>query len=227
MCVRFSVCPPRVEFLFFSIVWNSCSQTPFVFKARFSGAPPISRLLSWEASHGAQDFHSCGRTSVLWFFSSSWVTQLVGMGLEFIVVLLLSYCGFSFVIGYMISFWVSRFSGSVMSKPLHTHGLQHARLPCPSPTPGAYSNTCPLSRWWPDSRFTSTCQQVDQGLSATGLAPVSQLISTCQPLDKHLSASWLAPVSHLINTCHPVDQHLSASWSAPVSRFISAYQPLN
>ena len=65
------------------------------------------------------------------------------MGLEFIAVLLLSYCGFFFVIGYRISFWVSRFSGSVMSKPLHTHGLQHARLPCPSPTPGAYSNSCP------------------------------------------------------------------------------------
>ena len=28
-----------------------------------------------------------------------------------------------------------------------THGLQHARLPCPSPTPGAYSNSCPSSRW--------------------------------------------------------------------------------
>ena len=27
------------------------------------------------------------------------------------------------------------------------HGLQHARLPCPSPTPGAYSNSCPSSRW--------------------------------------------------------------------------------
>ena len=29
-----------------------------------------------------------------------------------------------------------------------THGLQHARLPCPSPTPGVYSNSCPLSWWW-------------------------------------------------------------------------------
>ena len=30
---------------------------------------------------------------------------------------------------------------------LRPHGLQHARLPCPSPTPGAYLNSCPLS-WW-------------------------------------------------------------------------------
>ena len=28
-----------------------------------------------------------------------------------------------------------------------THGLQHARLPCPSPTPWVYSNSCPLSQW--------------------------------------------------------------------------------
>ena len=38
-------------------------------------------------------------------------------------------------------------SCSVMSDSLQPHGLQHARPPCPSPTPGAYSNTCPLSRW--------------------------------------------------------------------------------
>ena len=30
---------------------------------------------------------------------------------------------------------------------LWSHGLQHARLPCPSPTPGAYPNSCPLSQW--------------------------------------------------------------------------------
>ena len=34
-----------------------------------------------------------------------------------------------------------------MSDSLRPHGLQHARLPCPSPTPGAYTNSCPLS-WW-------------------------------------------------------------------------------
>ena len=34
-----------------------------------------------------------------------------------------------------------------MSDSLRPHGLKHARLPCPSPTPGAYSNSCPLSQW--------------------------------------------------------------------------------
>ena len=40
-----------------------------------------------------------------------------------------------------------QFSPSVVSDSLWPHGLQHARLSCPSPTPGVYSNSCPLSRW--------------------------------------------------------------------------------
>ena len=39
------------------------------------------------------------------------------------------------------------FSCSVMSDSLRPHELQHTRPPCPSPTPGAYSNSCP-SNWW-------------------------------------------------------------------------------
>ena len=35
----------------------------------------------------------------------------------------------------------------VVSNSLQPHGLQHARPPCPSPTPGVYSNSCPSSRW--------------------------------------------------------------------------------
>ena len=42
---------------------------------------------------------------------------------------------------------VSQFSESVMFKSLQPHGLRHAMLPCPSPTPGAYSNSSPSS-WW-------------------------------------------------------------------------------
>ena len=40
-----------------------------------------------------------------------------------------------------------QFSCSVMSNSLLPHGLQHTRLPCPSPTLRAHSNSCPLSRW--------------------------------------------------------------------------------
>ena len=40
-----------------------------------------------------------------------------------------------------------QFSRSVMSNSLRPRGLQHVRLPCLSPTPRAYSNSCPLSQW--------------------------------------------------------------------------------
>ena len=39
------------------------------------------------------------------------------------------------------------FSHSVVSDSLQLHGLQHSRLPCPSPSPGACSNSCPSSQW--------------------------------------------------------------------------------
>ena len=41
--------------------------------------------------------------------------------------------------------YMYQFSHSVVSDSLRPHGLQHVRLPCPSPTPGAYPNSCPLS----------------------------------------------------------------------------------
>ena len=40
-----------------------------------------------------------------------------------------------------------QFSCSVMSDYLRPHGPQHTRPPCPSPTPGVYSSSCPLSQW--------------------------------------------------------------------------------
>ena len=46
------------------------------------------------------------------------------------------------------NFWIQsvQFSRSVVSDPLPPHELQHARPPCPSPTPGVHSNSRPLSR---------------------------------------------------------------------------------
>ena len=41
-----------------------------------------------------------------------------------------------------------QFSCSIVSDSSWPHGLQHTRSPCPSPTPGVYSNSCPLGRWY-------------------------------------------------------------------------------
>ena len=47
-----------------------------------------------------------------------------------------------------------QFGCSVTSNSLQSHGRQHATLPCPLPTPGAYSNSCPLS-WWCQANISS------------------------------------------------------------------------
>ena len=69
-----------------------------------------------------------------------------------------------------------QFSCSVMSVSLGPHGLQHARLPCPSTTPGAYSNSCPLSRWCHPTISSSVIpfSSCPQSLPASGSFPMSQ-----------------------------------------------------
>ena len=51
---------------------------------------------------------------------------------------------------HKLEIWVCMLllSCSVVSNSLRPHGPQHARLPCPSPSPGACSNSCPLSPWY-------------------------------------------------------------------------------
>ena len=63
-----------------------------------------------------------------------------------------------------------------MSDSLRPHGLQHARLPCLSPTPGVYLNSCPLS-WWCHPTISSSVvpfSSCPQSLPASGSFPLSQ-----------------------------------------------------
>ena len=48
---------------------------------------------------------------------------------------------------WCFQFLAIQFGHSVVSDSSRPHALQHTRLPCPSPTPGAYSNSCPFSQW--------------------------------------------------------------------------------
>jgi len=52
-----------------------------------------------------------------------------------------------FIIVFLPRISSVQFSHSDLSNSLWPHGLQHARPPCPSPTPGVFSNSCPLSQW--------------------------------------------------------------------------------
>ena len=72
-----------------------------------------------------------------------------------------------------------QFSHSVMSDSLWPHELQHARPPCPSPTPGAYSNSCPSSQWCHPAISSSVVpfSSCPQSLLASGSFPMSQLFA--------------------------------------------------
>ena len=70
-----------------------------------------------------------------------------------------------------------QFSRSVMCNSLRPHELQHARPPCPSPTPGGYSNSCPLSQWCHPAISSSVVpfSSCPQSLPASAFFPMSQL----------------------------------------------------
>ena len=84
-----------------------------------------------------------------------------------------------------------QFSCSVVSDSLQPHGLQHVRLPCPSPTPGAYSNSCLSSQWCHPTISSSVIpfSSCLQAFPASGSFPMSQFfISDGQSIGASASA---------------------------------------
>ena len=75
---------------------------------------------------------------------------------------------------------VTEFSYLVVSDSLWPHGLQHAQLPCPSPTPGAYSNSCPSSRWCHPTISSSVIpfSSCLQSFPSSGSFPMSQFFAS-------------------------------------------------
>ena len=126
---------------------------------------------------------------------------------------------------------LNQFSRSVGSDSLWPHGLQHARPPCPSPTPRAYSNSCPLSRWCHPTISSSVdpFSSCLQSFPASVSFQMSQLFASGgQSIGVSASASlppinrWVESKTWHINTMendglrkegNPVTcYHLSESW---------------
>ena len=109
--------------------------------------------------------------------------------------------------------WSVQFCRSVMSNCLQPHGLHQDRPPCPSPSPGACPNSCPLSRWChpgisssvvpfsscpqslPASEFFPMSQLVTWGGQSTGVSPLASFLpkntqdwSPCSPRDSQESS---------------------------------------
>ena len=87
----------------------------------------------------------------------------------------------NFAVAIDVSFCCSvQFSCPVMSESLWPHGLQHARLPCPSLSSGACSNSCPSS-WWCHPTISSSVilfSSCLQSFPASGSFPMSQFFPT-------------------------------------------------
>ena len=87
--------------------------------------------------------------------------------------------------------FVIQFSSSVVSNSLRPHRLQHARLPCPSSTPGAYSNSCPLRQWYHPT-FSSSVTPFSSGLQSF---PASGSFSSESDLQMRWPKYWSFSIS--------------------------------
>ena len=115
-----------------------------------------------------------------------------------------------------------QFSCSVVSNSLWPHGLQHARPPYPSPTPGVYSDSCPLSQWCQPTISSSVVPFSSrlQFFLASGSFPMSQFFASgSQSICISASASVL-PMNILDKSSlfmeavcfHSVDQSCPTLW---------------
>ena len=107
-----------------------------------------------------------------WFDKNIWNGILLWLGKCLL-------CLISTQINFPLIWGSVQFSHSVVSESLQPHGLQHARLPCPSPTPGVYSNSCPLS-WWCHPIISSSVVPFSslQSIPASGSFQMSQFFAS-------------------------------------------------
>ena len=96
------------------------------------------------------------------------------------------------ILGIVLVTWLisGQFSCSVVSDSLWPHGLQCARLPCPSPTPRACSNSCPLL-WWCHPTISACVipsSSWPQYFPASGSFQMSLFFTS---FDQNIGVSWL------------------------------------
>ena len=90
------------------------------------------------------------------------------------------FCIHEYMVNKVLEFSSVQFSHSVVSNSLRPHELQHARPPCPSPTPGVHSNSCPSNRWCHPAISSSVVPFSSwlQFFSASGSFPMSQFFTS-------------------------------------------------
>ena len=94
--------------------------------------------------------------------------------------------------------WFSsfQFSCSVMPDSLRPHGLQQARLPCPSPTPGPCSNSCPSGQWCHPTMSSFVVPfSCLQSFPASGSFPVSPFFTSGGQSVGVSASAWVLPMT--------------------------------
>ena len=93
--------------------------------------------------------------------------------------------------------WTDMFSCSVMFDSLWPHGLQHVWLPCPSPSPGVWSNSCTLSQWCHPTISSSVIpfSSCLQSFPASGSFPMSSLFASGGQSTGPLASAIVLPIS--------------------------------
>ena len=112
-----------------------------------------------------------------------------------------------------VSFSSVQFSRSVMSNSLRPHESQHSRPPCPSPSPGVHSDSCPLSQWCHPAipSWVVPFSSCPQSLPASESFPMSQLFAWGgQNTGVSASASVLPMNTQDWSPCSPRDSQESS-----------------
>ena len=138
-----------------------CVHGTFCRRSPLSSLPPLNFGLRSNNREGTQPRPS----------TENWIKYLLRMALPII-----TWPSFSL----SQSLPSVHFSLLVMSDSLQPHGLQQARLPCPSPIPGAYSNSCPSS-WWCHPTISSSVVPFSshlQSFPASGSFQMSQVVTS-------------------------------------------------
>ena len=83
------------------------------------------------------------------------------------------------IFSFLLGFSSVQFSRSIVSDSLRPRESQYTRPPCPSPTPGVYTNSCPLSQWCHAAISSSVVpfSSCPQSLPASGSFPMTQLFA--------------------------------------------------
>ena len=111
-----------------------------------------------------------------------------------------------------------QFSGSVVSDSLWAHELQHASLPHPSPTPKAYSNSCPLSQWCHSTISSSVVPFSShlQSFPGSGSFPMSQFFTSGGQSTGVSASASILPMN--IQDWFPLGWAGGSPWSPRVSQ---------